>query len=114
MNRLKLLASSLLVLTLLSSCSKQEQSNTVDTTQTAAVKSGQGLAIVRAVNPTSKTVTLAANNIPGIMDAMTMDYPVADSSMLQGIAVGDSVSFTLEDRGMGNYMVTKITPLKKG
>ena len=101
---------------MLASCSKQEQVAAGDTTQASAatVKSGQGLAVVRAIDTTGKTITLAHNTIPNIMDAMTMDYPVADPAMLHAVAVGDSVSFTLEDRGDGSYLVTNITLIKKG
>ena len=116
MNTLKLLASSLLLITLFAACAKQGQSQQGDTTQAAAtaVKSGIGNGIVRAIDSSAKTITLDHGNVGTIMDAMTMEYPVSSASMLNGIAVGDSVRFTLEDRGEGNYMVTNITPIKKG
>ena len=102
---------------LFNACSKQEQSQPgTDTTKAVAtaVKEGQGVALVRAIDTAGKTITLAHNNIPNIMDAMTMDYPVSDPAMLRAVAVGDSVSFTLEDRGDGSYLVTTITQIKKG
>ncbi len=103
-------------LVLLTSCSKQEQATPGDSTHAtaAAVKSGDGLAIVRGVDTAAKSITLAHGDVPGIMDAMLMEYPVSNPAMLHTVAVGDSVSFTLQDRGDGNYVVTKISLIKKG
>jgi Cu/Ag efflux protein CusF len=99
---------------LLTSCSKQEQAQPPADTMKAvatAVKEGQGKAIVRAIDTATKSITLDHNTIPNIMDAMTMEYPVSDSAALHEVAVGDSVTFTLQDRGEGNYVVTNIIPM---
>ncbi|HET6401667.1 MAG TPA: copper-binding protein [Candidatus Kapabacteria bacterium] len=100
---------------LLTSCSKQEQVQPGDTSQAAAaaMKQGEGKAVLLKADTAAKTVTLDHNTIPGIMDAMTMEYPVSDPALLRAASVGDSVTFTLEDRGDGNYLVTRITPMKK-
>ncbi len=101
---------------LLTSCSKQEQAQPgVDTTKPAAttVQEGQGKAIVRAIDTTAKTITLDHGTVGNIMDAMTMEYPVANSAMLHAVGVGDSVTFRLQDRGDGNYVVTRITSMPK-
>jgi len=101
---------------LLTSCSKQEKSQPgADTTTAAAtaVKEGQGKAIVRAIDTAAKTITLDHGNVGTIMDAMTMEYPVADPALLHAARVGDSVTFTLQDRGDGNYVVARITPMPK-
>ncbi|WP_457652054.1 copper-binding protein [Rhodocaloribacter sp.] len=37
--------------------------------------------------------------IPGLMDAMTMSFAVADTSLLHGLAEGDSIRFTLTVTG---------------
>lgn len=115
MKNLTILASSILLITLFAACAKQEQSRPSDTSQTAAatVKEGQGKAIVRAIDTTAKSITLDHGNVGTIMDAMTMEYPVANPALLHAANVGDSVTFTLEDRGEGNYLVTKITSMPK-
>ncbi|HEY3873919.1 MAG TPA: copper-binding protein [Candidatus Kapabacteria bacterium] len=97
-------------------CSKQQNENpSGDTTKLAAtaIKEGQGKGIVRAVNASSKSITLDAGTVAGVMDAMTMDYQVQKPELLAGLNVGDSVTFTLQDRGEGNYLVTAIKPIKK-
>lgn len=109
--KLKLLTAFLLLLTLFAACSKQEQAQPPsDTAGMTAMKEGQGSAIVRAIDTTGKTITLDHNTIPGIMDAMTMQYPVSDAAMLRVANVGDSVTFTLQERGEGNYIVTRVMP----
>ncbi|WP_456427328.1 copper-binding protein [Rhodocaloribacter sp.] len=37
--------------------------------------------------------------IPGLMDAMTMSFAVADTSLLRGLSEGDSIRFTLTVTG---------------
>ncbi len=118
MNRILKLSAILFTVALSAACSKQQQESTTDTTnQTSsaptAVKRGDGKGIVRAIDTAAKTLTLDHNTVPGVMDAMTMDYHVSDPTMLHSVNLGDSVTFTLEDRGEGNFVVTKITPLKK-
>jgi Cu/Ag efflux protein CusF len=97
-------------------CAKHEQASTVgDSTKVATAapaKSGVGLGVVRAIDTSAKKVTLDHGNIPGIMEAMAMSYPVAQTEMLQGIHVGDSVGFTLETRSEG-IVVTKIAIIPK-
>jgi Cu(I)/Ag(I) efflux system protein CusF len=98
-------------------CAKHEQGSTVgDSTKVATAapaKSGVGLGVVRAIDTSAKKVTLDHGNIPGIMDAMAMSYPVARTEILQGIHVGDSVSFTLETRSEGIVVTTVATIPKK-
>lgn len=115
MEKLKFLTSSILLLMLFAACSKQQSPLPSDTARaaTTAVKEGQGSAIVRAIDTTGKTITLDHNNIPNIMDAMTMEYPVSNPALLHAASVGDSVTFTLQDRGEGNYIVTKLTLARK-
>ena len=104
-------------LVLLVSCNKQEQQQTPASDSAkivaAPVKEGEGRGIVMAIDTAHKSMTLDHNNIPNVMDAMAMDYKVDNPSLLQAAKVGDSVVFTLQDRGEGNFVVTKITPIKK-
>jgi len=52
---------------------------------------------VVAVDPASRSVTLAHRDIPGFMPAMTMPFTVleADAALLQAMAPGDSLRATL-------------------
>jgi Cu/Ag efflux protein CusF len=76
-------------------------------------KSGTGRGLVKAIHQKTKTITLSHNDIPGIMMAMTMDYPVKKAGLLKGINVGDSVTFTLKSMKSGEYMVAAISILPK-
>jgi Cu/Ag efflux protein CusF len=120
MKTFKLLASTFLALALLAACSKQQDQQTAqdttvmrDTAAHAPLKEGQGKGIVRAIDTSARTITLDHDNIPNVMDAMTMEYHVDKSGSLHGLSVGDSVSFTLQDRGDGDYVAMNITPIKK-
>jgi Cu/Ag efflux protein CusF len=99
-------------------CAKQEQqSGSADSVaQPAAsapsnptvVGQGDGRGVVKAMSAADSTITLDHNTIPGVMDAMAMQYRIDKPAMLTGLTVGDSVTFTLQDRGEGNYVVTAI------
>jgi Cu/Ag efflux protein CusF len=113
----KSLAISVLGLTLFSACSKQEnpQPPAQDSAKIGAgpIKEGQGKGIVRGIDTTTKIITLDHGNIPNVMDAMTMDYHADPSELLRSVKVGDSVSFTAQDRGQGYFAVTAIAEIRK-
>jgi Cu(I)/Ag(I) efflux system periplasmic protein CusF len=116
-NRIRTFAmlTALAALSALVSCSKQEQSgNTNDTTvtTTAAVKQGQGRGLVQSIDSSGKNVTIAHNDIPGIMEAMTMSYPLESPQLIQGVKPGDSVIFTLKEPEVGEYVVSAISSIK--
>ena len=124
MTRLKELTAILSIALLFAACAKQEQTQTTTDTTTRGsaavadtakrgITEGQGKGIVRAMDSVTKSVTLDHNDIPNVMDAMTMEYHVEKTEVLRGVHVGDSVSFTLQDRGEGNYVVTQIAPIPK-
>ena len=50
---------------------------------------------VVAIDPARKIVTIAHEEIPGFMMAMTMPFNIKDPSLLAGISVGDSITGTL-------------------
>ena len=50
---------------------------------------------VVAVAPERRQLTLAHEEIPGLMEAMTMTLEVEDPSILDGVAAGDRIRFTL-------------------
>jgi len=106
----------LLGTSLLAACAKQVQTPPpADTVKvnTAPVKQGEGRGVIKGVDSSMKTVTLSHNNIPGIMEAMAMEYNLERLDLLSGVKIGDSVVFTLQDRGEGNFVVTKMTTITK-
>lgn len=62
---------------------------------------------VTAVAPDKTSVTLDHEEIPGLMKAMEMKYPVSDAKVLDGIAAGDKVSGRLKAKGT-DYTITKL------
>lgn len=65
--------------------------------------------VVEKINAEKKEITIAHENIPGLMSAMTMDFPVADEKLLGAVRDGDRVSFELERRNDEEIVLTKIT-----
>ncbi len=61
----------------------------------AGVHSHAGHGIIEHISPDRHLVTLHHHAIPGFMMEMTMDYPVRDDHLLDGISTGDQVDFTL-------------------
>jgi Cu/Ag efflux protein CusF len=55
--------------------------------------------IVRLTLPDQGAVFLTHEAIPGLMDAMTMGFLVAEPGLLDGLEPGDRVVFTIEQRG---------------
>ena len=51
--------------------------------------------VVESVAPDRHQATIHNQTIPGYMDEMTMDFPVRDTNVLNGISAGDKISFTL-------------------
>ena len=56
------------------------------------------------------TVTLNHGDIPGFMTAMTMEFPVKDSSILAGLEPGMRVKFQVQVEG-SSYAVVAIERL---
>ena len=51
--------------------------------------------VVEKIAPDRRQVTIHHQDIPGYMMEMTMDFPVKDTNELNGISVGDKITFTL-------------------
>jgi Cu/Ag efflux protein CusF len=73
------------------------------------VQSGTGQGSVVAVDPAAGEITLDHGEIPGVMGAMKMSFPVSDPKILEGVQPGQSVEFDVEHRG-GMYTVKAIRP----
>jgi protein SCO1/2 len=62
---------------------------------------------VVAVDMDKKTVTLDHEDIPGLMKAMEMKFPVENAKMLEGIKPGDEVHGKLKVKS-GDNMITEL------
>lgn len=67
---------------------------------------------VRAIGEKKNNVTIAHEDIPGYMKAMTMMFEVDKSDLLKDINVDDQVSFTFSDRGDGQLFIESISKTK--
>src|SRR5262245_2817471 len=55
-----------------------------------------GRGVVKDVLPRERQVVIAHEAIPGFMGAMTMGFEVKDAGLLEGVAKGQEVTFTVE------------------
>jgi Cu/Ag efflux protein CusF len=55
--------------------------------------------IVRVVAPEINRIFIDHGEIPGLMEAMTMAFEPEDPTILNGLAPGDQVRFTLRQKG---------------
>ena len=69
----------------------------------------EGVGVV--VHIGSDQVTLDHRDIPGFMEAMTMTFPVKDSSILSGVEQGMRVKFRIQVDGSA-YAVAAIAPVR--
>ena len=64
---------------------------------------------MKSLNPQRPGIEIDHEEIVGLMQAMQMEFPVSDASLLNGIGVNDRVDFTV-DNAIGEM---KIVALKK-
>lgn len=75
---------------------------------------GSATGTVNKVKTDSETLNISHGPIAGLgMDGMTMDFNVMDPSMLEDVAAGDKIEFTVEETG-GRYVVTDLKVVGKG
>lgn len=103
MNSKALAAVAILICMLAASCSKSVRTNS-----NADKKVYNSTAVIKAIDISTNKVTIDHKDIPGFMSAMEMTFSAADKSIIEGIAVGDTVAFELE-RTDGKVVLTKIT-----
>lgn len=101
----------LLFLSCASGCGRQEGK------PGGAVQYYEVRGLVMALEPSQSRVVIAHEKIPHFMKAMTMPFTVKDTSLLQGIQVGDSVTGVLAVRRPDVWLdsltvVGKMTTLK--
>lgn len=66
---------------------------------------------VRAIGERKNNITIAHEDIPNYMKAMTMMFEVEKPELLQGISVDDQVTFNFSDRD-GQLFIEAIAKLK--
>jgi protein SCO1/2 len=74
------------------SCSKQEEPKETSEVQ-AEVYDVAGMVV--SLDSENNTITIAHEDIPGFMSAMTMGFHVKDSTLLEGVQPEDSIQFEL-------------------
>ena len=67
----------------------------------------QGVGTVKSINRQAPAIEIDHEEIVGLMQAMQMEFPVADRALLNGLAVNDRVDFTI-DNGTGEMKVIAI------
>jgi protein SCO1/2 len=68
----------------------------------------QVLGKIEAIDVAAGRVTIAHQDIPGFMNAMTMAFDVNPPSLLEGLAAGEFVEFLLVVETDGTYYITEI------
>jgi Cu/Ag efflux protein CusF len=63
-----------------------------------------GKGIVLGVDPAKSRVKINHEKMEGYMDAMTMWFNVSNASLLNGIAEGDSVEFTVTEEASADVV----------
>ena len=94
------------------SCNKDKppESSPKPTGPAAAVATTtyEGEGKVVSMNPKFPSIEIDHKEIKGLMEPMTMEFFVKDKSMLDGLKVGDLITFSI-DNGVGGLVITKIT-----
>jgi protein SCO1/2 len=62
---------------------------------------------VIAVNPDKPSIKLEHEDIPGLMEAMTMEFAVQNAKLLEGLKAGDQVRGRLKVES-GKYIITEL------
>ncbi|MEJ5992363.1 efflux RND transporter periplasmic adaptor subunit [Ramlibacter sp. PS3R-8] len=71
----------------------------------------QGEGIIEGIEARAGTVSLAHGPIATLKwPAMTMDFKVANPSLLQGLKGGARLQFEFVERGQGEWVITRISP----
>lgn len=79
----------------------QDMTNMPGMSHATAPAEGQGVGVVKAIDPTKGTITLQHEAIASIhWPAMTMAFKTASPDLLRSPKVGDKVQFTVRPNGM--------------
>ena len=84
----------------ISSCGSDQGDDAVEA-------SYEGVGLVKNITETRTFVNVDHEAIPGFMDAMVMFFPVVDSTVLENVAVDDSIKFVVDVAGI-KYAISSI------
>src|ERR1700733_12922988 len=73
---------------------------------------GTGKGIVRRVDSVHRQLTLAHGTVSKLLHPMTYAYPVKNDAMLVGLVPGDSVTFSIEERAPGDFMIQSVRKIR--
>jgi len=85
--------------TLIWGCSRHEAPAPVEASASREAVRGrlfEGRGVLRGLSEDGRTAVLEHQAIPGLMEAMTMGFPLRDPGLASGLKAGDSVAFTLD------------------
>lgn len=88
-------------------CQREEAEAPASTAPPAAEPQWTVKGTIVSTDAEANWVQIDHQNIPGLMAAMTMTFPVSDASLLEGIEEGDVVEFTLVQKAEG-LVVTEL------
>ena len=77
-----------------------------------APKLFHGVGVVTAIDAKSGLITLNHENIPGLMDAMEMEYQSKPPKLAEGLKVGDKIDFTVDGHNLTILDVKKLPSAK--
>ena len=100
----------LFVLFLLTACSKQLAHKDSESEGPAAAvhtKTYAGIGIVKDIDPKLPMIEVDHADIKGLMPAMQMQFHLKNKALLDGIAVGDRIEFTVGN-GVGGLRIVAI------
>lgn len=66
---------------------------------------------VRRIDREGRSITIAHENVPGYMPAMTMPFTVEDAHLFADLAEGDRVRFRFVAAGGGRHVIETIRKL---
>ena len=78
------------------------------------MKSYQATGSIDSLDVASNSVSVTHQPIPALQwPAMTMDFGLASPAVAKGIAPGTPMRFEFEDRGDGEFVITRIEKAAK-
>jgi Cu/Ag efflux protein CusF len=81
--------------------------NSSSKSENVAKQTYRSVGVVKASDKDKSEITIDHEDIPGLMSAMTMDFPLADKNLLKTVKIGDKIEFELE-RKASEVFVTRI------
>lgn len=66
---------------------------------------------VRRIDRADRSITIAHEDVPGYMPAMTMPFTVRDPQLFEGLAEGDRIRFRFVAEGGGKHVIQSVRKL---